>query len=211
MTVFDQPNRNKQGNSPPKPAYYDDLDEAYDTAWTLLEIGAAKSKSAFHTPSVATITQTGHPTTRTVVLRGTERSKRRLRFHTDRRSGKFAELTANPSCELLFYDPQKKIQLRIPGLAKIENGTDHCRTLWAAMQNYSQACYKQPVKPGDTIDAPHAYTPSTHRPECYGFGNFCLVWVEVTAIQWLYLAARGHRRAHFDLTGSEPSLSWIAP
>ena len=194
-----------------QPPFYDQLERAFDEAWRLMEIGAAKSKSAFHTPSVATITQHGHPTSRTVVLRGAERSANRLRFHTDRRSNKFAELSINPACELMFYDPQHKIQLRVAGTARIETQTEKARDLWDRMQDYSQACYKQPVPPGDEVNEPQGYKPSDTNPAVNGFENFCLVWVQAKTIQWLYLASIGHRRAHFDLTGDTPQLSWIAP
>ena len=32
-----------------------------------------------------------------------------------------------------------------------------------------------------------------------GYKNFCVVEVFIKSIEWLYLAARGHRRAYFTL------------
>ena len=70
-----------------------DLKEGLNAAWTLIEEGVRDRRSIFHLPTVASISVDGSPTIRTVVLRGVNVSERSLRFHTDRRSAKFLELT----------------------------------------------------------------------------------------------------------------------
>ncbi|NBR79124.1 MAG: pyridoxamine 5'-phosphate oxidase, partial [Alphaproteobacteria bacterium] len=60
----------------------------------MLERGAADRRSAFHTPTVATIGLDGRPRLRTIVLRACDTANRSLRFHTDARSDKINELRA---------------------------------------------------------------------------------------------------------------------
>ena len=36
-----------------------------------------------------------------------------------------------------------------------------------------------------------------------GYKNFCVIKCKIKSIEWLYLAAKGHRRALIDLNGSK--------
>ena len=44
-----------------------------------------------------------------------------------------------------------------------------------------------------------------------GYQNFCVVQTFITSVEWLYLAAKGHRRAHFDLKNESVEKKWIIP
>ena len=81
--------------------------------WERLITGAVKSRTPFHTPSIATIHQ-GDVSLRTVVLRKTLPTERELRFHTDVRSPKWQELSQNPSISI-------KIKLRFSTYFKLKN------------------------------------------------------------------------------------------
>ena len=108
---FDQRPQAKSG--PTLLSCYDDLAASAAYGWSMLARGVKDRKSAFHTPSIATITaastDTNAPTIRTVVLRGCDTDAKTLRFHTDTRSGKIAELTDNPLGATHFYDAGAKI------------------------------------------------------------------------------------------------------
>ena len=95
------------------------LSQFHDAAWALIEQGVKDRRKPAHTPSIATIGRDGRPKTRIVVLRAGERASRTLRFHTDVRSEKIAELNQNPAVEMLMYDAQARVQLRLGGHAKI--------------------------------------------------------------------------------------------
>ena len=43
-----------------------------------------------------------------------------------------------------------------------------------------------------------------------GYKNFCVVKCKIKSIEWLYLAAKGHRRALIDFQGSK-KFSWLIP
>jgi 3-hydroxyisobutyrate dehydrogenase len=42
-----------------------------------------------------------------------------------------------------------------------------------------------------------------------GYKNFTVIQCKIKSIEWLYLAAKGHRRAKFDLTNNTDS--WLVP
>ena len=42
-----------------------------------------------------------------------------------------------------------------------------------------------------------------------GYKNFCVIRCKVKSIEWLYLAAKGHRRALIDLQNNKKN--WLVP
>ena len=43
-----------------------------------------------------------------------------------------------------------------------------------------------------------------------GYKNFCVIRCNIKSIEWLYLAAKGHRRALIDFNGSK-KFTWLIP
>jgi 3-hydroxyisobutyrate dehydrogenase len=86
---------------------------------------------------------------------------------------------------------------------------------WAATAPYSRVCYRTPWAPGSPIEAPDAADPGEAErqpadPEA-GRDAFVAVTVDVTRLEWLYLAARGHRRAVWQWEGGDWAGRWLAP
>ncbi len=44
-----------------------------------------------------------------------------------------------------------------------------------------------------------------------GYKNFCVIEVFIKSIDWLYLAAKGHRRASFSLKNNSLEKKWLIP
>ena len=198
--------------SPETPLFYDDLEGTRLEAWKLLTRGVADRRSAFHTPTIATVGLDGAPRLRTVVLRAGEPSARLLRFHTDARSGKVAEIARDPRVGVHVYDARSKIQVRLDGVARVHPwSAPRAQASWEASRPQSRAGYAQAPAPGVVISAPH----EGDVREGEGVENFNIVEVEVTAIEWLYLFHAGHRRARFVWEGErlqgEWRASWLAP
>ena len=42
-----------------------------------------------------------------------------------------------------------------------------------------------------------------------GYKNFAVIKCKIKCIEWLYLAAKGHRRAKFDLENNKDT--WLVP
>lgn len=195
----------------PTPPFHDDLAGSLAEAWRLLARGASDRRSPFHTMQVGTVRPDGSPAVRTVVLRGVDMDRRTLRFHTDRRASKLDDIAAQPRVALHFYDPGRRLQLRIDGVATIHaDGPTHA-TAWAATRPMGRVCYRTPVGPG----APLPHGPVVAIPDAadadHGRDVFTVVTVEARTLDWLFLHAAGHRRAVFDLTGAAPAGRWVGP
>lgn len=191
----------------PIPDWYDDLDGSLAEGWGLLVRGAADRRSPMHTISIATVDAEGLPSVRTVVLRAADPTRWRIRFHTDARSRKLDELARQPTVAVLAYHPQAKIQLRLTGQARVLAGDD-AAPIWAQVTPHGRQCYRVARAPGEPIATPA--DGAALDPD--GRERFRAVEVEVSAIEWLYLAAAGHRRARFrrDAEGQVAS-EWLVP
>ncbi|GGK54398.1 pyridoxamine 5'-phosphate oxidase family protein [Salinarimonas ramus] len=192
------------------PAFANDLDEMLAHAWRQLARGVKDRHSPFHCPSVATIGLDGRPRLRTVVLRGVEPSAARLRFHTDRRAFKVAEIAVDPRVALHAYDPAGKLQVRIEGRARVHATDAVAEDAWTGSRMASRACYATTPSPGEVIPAPDAFTlPQSDAEILAGRPHFTAVIVEIDTIETLWLAHSGHRRARFDLATGEGA--WLVP
>ncbi len=195
----------------PLPPWYDDLPGSLAEAWALLVRGVADRRHPFHTLQVATIGLDGAPTVRTVVLRGVEPARRVVRFHTDRRSRKARELAADPRIALHAYHPAAKIQLRLSGRAALHRDDPVAAAAWAATRPFSRACYRVALPPGTVAESPYAALAEAGAGDEAGREAFLAVTVSVERLEFLFLAARGHRRALFDWSGGALAASWLVP
>lgn len=196
------------------PTYYDHLDASYDEAWTLLKRGKADRRSPFHTPSIASVDTNGCPQVRTVVLRGADQDTATLRFHTDVRSRKIPELRAQPCVSVHVYDKKAKIQLRLTGHATAHTDGPVKEEAWAASREMSRECYRLNKAPGTFVgDANDWMIPQDPAHEDVGKDNFVAVSIKLSALEWLYLARGGHRRAYFEIApdGGIVSSAWMVP
>jgi len=196
-------------SEPELPDFYNDLDLSLNAAWSLLARGAKDRKAPAHTPVLAT-NGDGGPRLRTVVLRGCDREPRRLRFHTDRRSAKVAEIAADPAGAVLVYDPGRKIQLRLDCVLSIHIDDDLAREAWAATRDFSRVCYQVMRGPGDPLGDPRE-VPFSAADSNEGWDHFAVIAAEATRIEWLYLAAHGHRRAEFVWRDGDWKGRWLIP
>jgi 3-hydroxyisobutyrate dehydrogenase len=194
------------------------LEELRAAIWRELERGAREAKSPLHTPVFATVTTDGAPAARVVVLREGAPDTRRLRCHTDARSLKTSELERNRATAWLFYDAAQKIQIRATGPARVHQGDGLAREAWEQSRLDSRRCYLATQAPGALSDAPASGLPPEfveQRPTAEeseaGWPNFAVIVAEIMRLDWLYLAARGHRRAQFVWDGAAWQGRWVIP
>lgn len=190
------------------PLCYNDLGATLREAWTLLAEAARDRRSSMHTMSVATIGLDRMPKVRTVVLRHADPETRTIRFHADVRSDKVRELRANPAAQLLAYDIERKIQLRLSGTAIVHTSDDVAQRAWNTSQVMSRLCYRQDAAPGSSSANPEALISFAEHD---GRKNFCAVEVAIHDIDWVFLSTQGNRRARFTLSNGTWLSSWIAP
>mgnify|MGYP001984537853 FL=1 len=82
----------------------------------------------------------------------------------------------------------------------------------------SRQCYLGDKAPGSNTVSPtsglteeidnHKY--SIEESEI-GYKNFCVIETYIKSIEWLYLAAKGHRRAYFSLKNNSLEKKWLIP
>ena len=197
--------------------YYDSLDKTYLKIWNLLEAGLKNRDAPFHIPVFICGDKNKHDA-RIVVLRGISKDKKKIHFHSDIRSNKVKVLKLNSKGALLFYDKTEKVQLRIAGNAKINYQNSITKESWKKTAHMSRQCYLGDRPPGADVLEPTSglsddinnYKYTIEESEM-GYKNFCVIDFFIESIEWLYLAAKGHRRAFFNLEENKINKKWLIP
>lgn len=183
------------------------LDDTLAEAFRLLARGVADRRHAFHTPALASLAPDGAPEARTVVLRGFDAPGRCCRLHTDARSGKIAGIARDGRAGLLFYDAGAKIQIRLAGRVTMHADDAVADAAWQATRDFSRLIYAIQPAPGTPVPAP----PPAPVEDTGARVNFRVLRLGFDTLEWLWLAADGHRRARFHWTGAAPSATWLVP
>ena len=199
-----------------KPDYYNDLDKIYLKIWNLLNLGLQNRDAPFHIPVF--ICGNNRSDGRIVVLRGIDEKEKKIWFHSDIRSNKVKIIKSNPDATLLFYDKSEKIQLRICGYTKINYKNEITKKSWKKTALMSRQCYLGDEAPGSEASAATSGLTAdvdnlkyTIEESEAGYKNFCVIETFIKSIEWLYLAAKGHRRAYFSLKNNSLEKKWLIP
>ncbi|MSO92663.1 MAG: hypothetical protein EXQ86_04590 [Rhodospirillales bacterium] len=144
----------------PKPDHYADLEAAH--AWALMQDGQAKRESPLRTPVLATTGLDGAPAVRTVILRAVDAERRTLQVHTDARSAKVQEITAEPRVQVVFHHPQENVQIRATGTATVRRGDARDRAAWAATVPPVRRAYMGEDVPGTPSAVPTGGFPAAY-------------------------------------------------
>ncbi len=198
-----------------QPAYYEDFKKIKKKIWSMLDDSVTNRNSQFRIPIFMCGDQKDFDG-RIVVLRKSEQTNNLLQFHSDIRSDKIEKLKKNPNAAMLFYDKEEKIQVRLKVECTVNHNNDVTKESWSKTQHISRKCYLVDNGPGTESDIPT----SGLKPELdnfeftmeqseEGYKNFTVIQCKVKSIEWLYLAAKGHRRARFDLKTNKDT--WLVP
>ena len=195
-------------------SYYNDCNQIENKIWMMLEEGASNRNASFHLP----IFICGKHDARIVVLRKANRSKNLIQFHSDIRSNKVKLLKKDVRASLLFYDKNEKIQLRVNVNCKINYKNEITEDSWKNTAQMSRKCYLAENAPGSISKNPTSglntkiekmkYSPEESE---LGYENFCVIQCFIEKIEWLYLAAKGHRRLLIDFKNFKKKYSWMTP
>ena len=198
-----------------QPAYYENFNEIKKKIWDMLNDATKNRSSQFRIPTF--ICGSGDNLDgRIVVLRKSDQSNNIVQFHSDIRSDKIEILKKNPNAAMLFYDKEEKIQVRLKVNCVINYNNEITKTSWDKTQHISRKCYLVDNGPGTESDFPTSglkpeldnfeYTKDQSEE---GYKNFTVIQCKIKSIEWLYLAAKGHRRAKFDLESNKDT--WLVP
>ena len=198
-----------------QPAYYEDFEEIKNKIWSMLDNAVKDRGSPFRIPVFICGGQDDFDG-RIVVLRKSDRENNLVQYHSDIRSDKIAKLKSNKNAAMLFYDKEEKIQVRLKVECIINHENDITKQSWLKTGHISRKCYLVDNSPGTLSKTPTSgLKPKLDNFEFameqseVGFKNFTVIQSKIKSMEWLYLAAKGHRRAKFDLENSKDY--WLVP
>ena len=198
-----------------QPAYYENLEEIQKKLWSMLDDAVVNRNSPFRIPVFICADQ-NDVDGRIVVLRKSDKNNSLLQFHTDLRSQKVVILKKNKNASLIFYDKEEKIQLRVKVICEVNNQDPVSEESWKKTQHISRRCYLTDSAPGSVSGNPTSGMISKLEDFDYtmeqsekGYENFTVIKCEIKSIEWLYLAAKGHRRAIFNFINNKKN--WLVP
>ena len=198
-----------------QPAYYENFTEIKNKVWSMLDNAIKDRGSPFRIPVFICGNQDDFDG-RIVVLRKSDQSNNLIQYHSDIRSNKITKLKNNKNASMLFYDKDEKIQVRLKVECIVNHNNDITKESWLKTGHMSRKCYLVDNSPGT-----ESYTPTsglkseldnfefTMKQSEVGYKNFTVIQCKIKSIEWLYLAAKGHRRAKFDLENKKDI--WLVP
>ena len=198
-----------------QPAYYEDFKEIKKKIWSMLDDAVTNRSSQFRIPVFICGDQSSFDG-RIVVLRKSDQSNNLLQFHSDIRSDKITKLNNNKNASMLFYDKEEKIQVRLKVECTVNHNNEITKESWSKTGHISRKCYLVDNGPGTESSTPT----SGLKPELdnfeftmeqseEGYKNFTVIQCRIKSMEWLYLAAKGHRRARFEIDNNKES--WLVP
>jgi len=199
-----------------QPAYYENFSEIEKKIWSLLDDAVTNRTSAFRIPVFICGNQDDFDG-RIVVLRKSNQSNNLLQFHSDIRSDKIKKLKKNNNASMLFYDKEEKIQVRAKVECTINHENEITKQSWLKTGHMSRKCYLVDNGPGTESPTPtsglkpelDSFEFSMEQSE-KGYKNFTVIQCKIKNIEWLYLAAKGHRRARFEYSDYTKGY-WLIP
>ena len=198
-----------------QPAYYENFKEIKKKIWSMLDEAVTNRSSQFRIPVFICGNQKDFDG-RIVVLRKSDHSNNLVQFHSDIRSDKVSKLKNNKNASMLFYDKEEKIQVRLKVECNINHNNETTKESWSKTGHISRKCYLVENGPGTESPKPT----SGLKPELdnfeftmeqseEGYKNFTVIQCKIKTIEWLYLAAKGHRRARFEIDNNKEY--WLVP
>lgn len=158
--------------------------------------------------AVATVTPSGAPRLRSVILRACDPEAGTVAFATDSRSAKVAEITAEPRVAMTFWDDGTGVQIRLEGRATPAD-TGERRRRWAALGAHTRRGFGSPSDPGQPL-APGEEPPGPDDEDRWS-GRFAWIEVRVERIDRLDISTDPHERTVLTRTDQGWSSARVVP
>lgn len=169
-----------------------------------LQKGATEIGHPFRYCTLATVGLDNIARLRTIVLRKTT-DELMLTFFTDKRSKKITHIKENKKVSLLFYHPEKLMQLRIEGIAMVNNDLKSKKIFWDAVPEDSKKDYTTSEAPGKEIRNPDVIEYLQDED------NFCVVEIFPFKIEYLKLKRPNHIRVRYSKEDSDWEGQFLVP
>lgn len=183
-----------------------ELSEVLKIVFDALNLATKDPVHPFRFMSLAT-SHEHMPDIRYVVLRSMD-AERCLYFFTDYRTGKIDHIKVNQKVALLFYDAEKRVQIRMQGTALVHKNNAIAEKYWLTVHGEARKAYNPLLRSGTLISHPE----EAHIwPQEMDNANFTVVQVIPSELDVLQLDGLNHVRAKFLKKGDNWKMDWTAP
>ena len=169
-----------------------------------LQKGAAKKAHPFHYFTLGTVGLDRLTRLRTIALRQVTEDLKLL-FFTDSRSKKIIHLKENNKVGLLFYHPERLLQLRVEGLATVHKDEATKNKYWSKIDPHSKKDYTTTAAPGSELLDPDRVEYLEDK------NHFCMVEVTPFKIEYLKLQKPHHVRIRFSNRAGSWQHEYLVP
>ena len=169
-----------------------------------LSLGITEKGHPFRYATLATVGNERLPRLRTIVLRHLGPDLK-LTFYTDRRSKKVLHIKENNRLSLLFYHPEKLLQIKVEGLAFLITNSELKEKYWKQVNENSKKDYTTHIAPGSTVSDPSQVEYLTEN------NYFCPIEIEPFKIEYLKLKRPNHLRIRFSKEDDEWNGEFLVP
>lgn len=172
----------------------------------LSELGKAAKEKAhpFRWPVLTTVDAARQPEGRIVVLRAFEDSVATV--YSDARTGKVAQLRSHSEAGLLFFDRERKLQIRAKGMASLHHKDAVAREHWDSLPSARHADYQSAADPGTEWTEAGVGVDPAWRDR-----NFTVLRITLAYIDVLRLSREEHLRYQYRLSGGRWSRQRVVP
>ncbi|MCG2460821.1 pyridoxamine 5'-phosphate oxidase family protein [Flavobacteriaceae bacterium F89] len=115
--------------------------------------GVSQNGHPFRYGTLATVGVDSIARLRTVVIRGVS-EELNITFYTDRRSKKVTHIKENKKVSLLLFNPDKMMQVKIEGVARIHADTVSLNEIWERLSGEAKKDYTTVRPPGSSLKSP---------------------------------------------------------
>ena len=185
----------------------------YNRELEYLEDGVLNSKNPYHFFSLSTF-NIDFPESRTIVLRNIKKEPLGILFNADFRSPKVKQLIINQNCMALFYDNNRKMQLRFKCQSIINHKNKLSKKIWNKTPLQSRKCYMGNYSPSELTNSWEPNIPDKYLkkdPEQsdsdFGYENFTVIELFIMVTDILELHHDGHIRFRVE----NNKFSFLAP
>ena len=179
-------------------------DKIFEKLTQELKKGAFKKGHYFKYFTLATLGVDKFARLRLVALRNVS-DDLKLTFFTDKRSKKMLHIKENNRVSLLFYHHKKLIQLRIDGIARVNNDQYQIQKSWEQIGTEARKDYISKEAPGSSIEDPESL-------EYLKEGDyFSIVEIDPFRIEYLELKKNGHTKIKYSKDESGWTSEYLVP
>ncbi|MGB5508522.1 MAG: pyridoxamine 5'-phosphate oxidase family protein [Robiginitalea sp.] len=180
-------------------------DQKWEGIISELKAGVTDPSHPFKFSTLATLGLGNLPRLRTVRIRDFDPQNMRLTFYTDSRSKKILHIKENNKVSLLFYHPEKLLQLRMEGLAVREKDEEILEGLWDRIEERSQLDYLTASAPGTEIQNPDKIEYIRERT------YFSAVYILPFKIELVQLKRPNHIRIRYSKREGDWKSDYLVP